>query len=263
MRFSLDEFRAMLRENSKRGVLLNASVVFLIFFMLVSLFFFVYLPLTTHHGETITVPDLRGMTAQQAEEALDARQLRMEISDSSYSDQYKPSEILSQYPAPDAKVKKKRKVYIVINAATPPQVRIPDIIDGSLKNAVMLLRTLQIGIQDTVYQPHQFSNVVLGIKFKGKDLDKKTLAAGVMAAKGDKIVLLVGDGMGDSEVEVPNLTGMPLEEAETLLKGYNLHLGTVEKVASGGEEGSVIRQSPQSGQKIRAGDMVNVWVAEQ
>lgn len=37
-------------------------------FLLVILFFYVYLPIVTRHGETITVPDLEGMQLAQVED---------------------------------------------------------------------------------------------------------------------------------------------------------------------------------------------------
>lgn len=50
------------------------------------IFLKIYLPFYTNHGETVSVPDLTGMTYEQAEELLKSASLQYEISpDSGFS----------------------------------------------------------------------------------------------------------------------------------------------------------------------------------
>jgi len=48
-----------------------------------------------------------------------------------------------------------------------------------------------------------------------------------MIPKGSRIDLVLGNGLGANEVEIPNLIGLPLNEAKFALSGAGLGLGTV------------------------------------
>ncbi|MFT6055395.1 MAG: beta-lactam-binding protein with PASTA domain, partial [Roseivirga sp.] len=91
--------------NFLKNILMMAGigVVFLLFF------FYIYLPASTNHSETITVPELVGMPFSDIEEFVTQRDLRYEIvADSGYSDSFDPMTILSQNPKPGSKVKMDR-----------------------------------------------------------------------------------------------------------------------------------------------------------
>lgn len=61
------------------GIALGVGLIITLFF------FYIYLPTTTNHGESITVPDLVGMPLSELDEFVVQRDLRYEVSDSSYS----------------------------------------------------------------------------------------------------------------------------------------------------------------------------------
>ena len=102
-------------------------------------FFYIYLPISTNHGETVTVPDLEGIDFEDLDEFLLKRDLRYEVSDSSYSGKYPPMAVLLQFPKAGAKVKENRKIYITLNRVNPPTTAMPDLTIGSLRNAEAVL----------------------------------------------------------------------------------------------------------------------------
>ena len=62
------------------------GVSLIIFFL-----FYIYFPIKTNHGDTITVTNLIGMELKDIDEFLSDRDLRYEIlDDSSYSSEYPP-----------------------------------------------------------------------------------------------------------------------------------------------------------------------------
>ena len=74
------------------------------------LFFYVYLPFSTNHGEAITVPDVYGIPMDQLDEVLINRNLRYEInSDSGYNSALAPLTVLKQFPLPNSKSQRKSK----------------------------------------------------------------------------------------------------------------------------------------------------------
>ncbi|MEQ8811494.1 MAG: PASTA domain-containing protein, partial [Imperialibacter sp.] len=118
--------------NSWRDVLIQLALMVAIAVVFLLGFFYVYLPNTTNHGETITVPDLEGIPLDELDEFLTDRNLRFEINkDSGFSSQYPALAVLKQFPLPNSKVKENRKIYISLNAKEPPKVRMPQLVDGS------------------------------------------------------------------------------------------------------------------------------------
>ena len=107
--------------------------------LLVLGFFYVYLPMSTHHGETITVPKVTGMNMAELENYLDERKLAYFVDDSSYSPSLRPFTVLVQDPAPGEKVKEGRKIYIQVSMKNPPVIKMPKLTDGSSKNAMLIL----------------------------------------------------------------------------------------------------------------------------
>ncbi|MDP5139251.1 MAG: penicillin-binding protein, partial [Spirosomaceae bacterium] len=61
--------------NKASDVLTHIGIIVASFIILFLLFFFIYLPWRTNHGESITVPDLKGLTMSEAEDLLDDKNL--------------------------------------------------------------------------------------------------------------------------------------------------------------------------------------------
>ena len=223
-------------------------------------FFFVYLPLTTNHGETIVVPKVTGMNQAELNTYLNARNLRFFVDDSSYNPGTRPFTVLNQDPAPGERVKENRKIYITVAMRNPPVIKMPKLTDGSQKNAQMILSSYGLTVGKIRLVPNIQQNAVLRQLMNGKDI-----APGAPIAKGTRVDLEVGDGLGNQEFPVPNLINMPADEATTLLVGQGLQLGeTFYQQAQNGEtEGAVVKQRPvaASGATIRMGQLVDIWVA--
>jgi beta-lactam-binding protein with PASTA domain len=230
--------------------------------LLLFLFFFVYLPLTTNHGETIVVPKVTGMQMEALEDYLDERDLAYFVDDSSYSATIRPGTVLTQDPKPGEKVKEGRKIYISVAMKNPPVIKMPRLTEGSVKNAQMILNSYDLVVGQIKLVPDLRQNAVLKQFVNGKEI-----APGAPIAKGTRVDLEVGDGLGNQEFPVPSLVGMPADEATTLLAGQGLQLGEVfyQPAESGQTEGSVVKQRPEAvqGATIRSGQLVDLWVAGQ
>jgi len=223
-------------------------------------FFFVYLPTTTNHGETYTVPKVEGMKLNEIEDFLEDKSLNYYVSDSSYRSDIAPFTVTIQDPAPGAKVKAGRKIYITYNMKTAPLIKMPKLVDGSLKNAEMILKSYDLQLGKTEYKPDLAQNTVLEQRVNGR-----AIAPGAPITKGAVVDLVVGNGLGNSEFQIPNVVGMPRDEAVTYLIGANLQIGAVSYMAApnGEADGTVIRQRPAAnpGTMIRVGELVDIWVA--
>jgi beta-lactam-binding protein with PASTA domain len=247
-----------LKANSAKDVFIHLLIILGIFIGLVLCFFYLYLPATTNHGETITVPKLTGMNSQELESFLKAKHLRYQINDSSYTPGVKPYTILTQHPIEGSKVKKNRKIYVAIASTIPPKVKMPKLIDASLRSAETTLRSLDLVVGKITYVPNPFPNLVLKQLIKGQPVK-----AGTLLSKGTKVDLVVSNGTGSEEFDVPDVVGMDVEEARLLLESQGIGIGlTRSDPSSSKKKGTITKQRPaaDSGRKIKPGEEIDIWV---
>ena len=158
----MNEFKYVL----KNLMIMIGGVSSIIFFI-----FYIYFPIKTNHGDTITVPNLIGIELNEIDEFLSDRDLRYEIlDDSSYSSEYPPYTILQQNPSENEKVKENRKIYLTLNSSIPPKIKMPKIINGSVKNAQLILRSYDLKLGDITYVPDMARNAVLKIFINGDSI---------------------------------------------------------------------------------------------
>ena len=68
-------------------------------------------------------------------------------------------------------------------------------------------------------------------------------------------------GTGASRVQVPNLDGLTVEQAETTLQEFDLRLGAQTPEVSERPEGRIIAQQPAAGETLEQGQAVNVTIS--
>ncbi len=244
------------KRNTLGGVIIHLFLAGVLLGILCVLYFFAYLPNTTNHGQSITVPNIEGMQLEELEDFLVKRNLRYEINDSSYSEEYPPLTVLKQYPQAGSKVKEGRNIFISINRLNPPTVPVPNLVDGSVVNAEAVLRSNELKRGKIELVPGPF-NVVKEMKFQGQ-----VIAPSERVPKGSIIDLVVMDG-GSKDFEAPDYTGQTLEDAKVVIFGSNLNLGNVVIVGDTTGGGAVvIRQKPEAKEIIKVGDVVDLWIGK-
>ncbi len=161
--------------DSPKGLLVHLSIIVGILLVVVLIFFYGYLPAKTNHGESVTVPDLEGIHISAVDEFLTNRNLQYEVSsDSGFTEDYAPLTILKQYPLANSKVKENRKIYLTLNASTPPKVKMPRLIDGSVKNAQIVLQSYGLEVGHIRYKPDLAENAVLEQLYKDDKIEPGT-----------------------------------------------------------------------------------------
>jgi eukaryotic-like serine/threonine-protein kinase len=263
-------------ENTLRSIMVHITMMILFVAGLILFFFYIYLPGVTRHGETITVPNLEGMHLDEMDQFLGNRNLRFEVADSGYSTSHTPLSVLKQFPKAGEYVKEKRKIYLTVKAKVPQAVRMPDLLDGSLKNAELVLRSYGLIRGEITYVPDLAQNAILRQFYNGEEIEP-----GDFLPKGSVIDLEVGDGLGNRELEMPNFLGLDLEEARFLVEGSGLRMGLVmisvltdeyqgESALEDSHEqedlfyqpgsGRIVRQNPSPGEMVRLGELVDLWI---
>jgi eukaryotic-like serine/threonine-protein kinase len=216
----------------------------------------------TDHGQQVAVPDLSGMTTEQAIAALDERNLDYLVVDSIYDEDATPGAVLSQSPAPESKVKEGRQVFLTVYRFQPPQEKI-NIEEGDYAQ-VAIIKLQNKGIKyEIVYVPNNgMIGSVISITHKGKKMKKDE-----MIARGERVVLTVGEA--DTElVRIPDLYGMSYRDA--LIALDTLHL-MIQPFFDGEPHSSqdsaayhVCRHQPPfdpASAGVPAGRIIDVWLS--
>lgn len=263
------------KPTSLKDLLIHLGIIIGSSFILVVFLFYIYLPVKTNHGDTITVPDVVGMSLEELEEFLDRRNLRFEVvEDSSYSADYEPLAVLAQVPKPNAKVKENRKIYVTLNAERPPLVRLPRLVDLSLMSAQKVLNSYDLKLGKIRFAPAIGFGAVLEAKMDGREV-----LEGEYVEKGSIIDLMVGDGYGNTIFQSPNLIGLDQEEAEVVIIGSGLKVGKIITTSNSQAAftfqdtlgldiieyrdvapGSVQQQYPSAEKILKIGDPIDLWV---
>lgn len=213
----MNKFLAYLKTKTFRTNLIIAIVAVTSFILLI----FFSLRYYTRHGEGVPVPKLQGLPVEEAVKLLEAQGLNYHI-DSVYQIGKSPGLVVEQDPDANTNVKLNRTIYLTIITRTAPDVGFPDIFEKTFLEARAILSNYGIKIGDTSYISDVARDRVLQVEFKGKQINQ-----GDQIPKGSVISLILGDGKGASEVDLPNVIGFTLTEAILSLKGGLLNAGTI------------------------------------
>jgi eukaryotic-like serine/threonine-protein kinase len=217
-----------------------------------------FLDFYTMHGSTIVVPNFVGLSINdnKVEDLADDNHLQFIIADSIYDASKPKGMVLAQDPLPGTKVKKYRKVYITVIANMPERVKMPNLVDLTLRQAIAMLETYGLKVGKLSYIPDIAENSVLKQNLKGN-----TINPDAMVDKGSKIDLVLGKGIGNETVSIPNLIGKDREDARKAINSASLNVG----VETFDDENDTIhvkvyKQSPDKSQGyIRVGSPVDIW----
>ncbi|MDR1883630.1 MAG: PASTA domain-containing protein [Prevotella sp.] len=143
----------------------------------------------TKHNESVTVPPVKGLQAEEAQAILEAAKLQCEIVDSIFSTGGKPGAIMEQTPKEQSKVKEGRTVFLTIRSKGIQMVAIPELKDYSRRQAEARLNSLGFNkiIIDEV--PSAYAGIVISVSCKGK-----ILSPNQKIPKGSTLRMTVGAG---------------------------------------------------------------------
>jgi beta-lactam-binding protein with PASTA domain len=240
--------------NTLRGLLFNICLILSLLCILCFLIFYFVLPTITNKGKIVTVPNLKGMSIEEATQFAANKDLTVEVTDSSYDSNVHPLTVLEQFPEPDARVKINRKINLKLNAKIPPSITFPNLIGSTLDFAQKQLTSLDLKTGSINFRPDMAVNTVLEV-----NIGTKAISAGQRISKGSTIDLLVG--ISTKQFPLMDFENMTIEKAERHIfnMGLNskIHYADTEK-----ENGFVTRQFPNAGDTVRRGEEIELWVVK-
>lgn len=251
-----------LRSQTLGALLANAAIALGIILIVAIIFFYLYLPNTTNHGNQVQVPDLTGKDMFEIDRDLRPLGLRYEVSDSSYSADLPPLTVLAQVPKGGHFVKENRRIYLTINRRSPPTLPLPNLFGdggaGSLENAEAVLKSAELIRGRVIYRRSPNYHLVIEIRYNGNIINP-----GTRVPKGATIDLVVGDGAGPRDFVLNNFVGMAYKNVLLRLGNLSLHLGSImipDDVDTTGVSLFVIKHSPEAGDSVSIGDPIDLWI---
>lgn len=230
----------------------------LIFIIIAISIIFLWLNLSTNHGDEYSVPNFSGLKVGQAAKEADDINLLIEVVDSVYNGPGKRGTIIDQNPPPDFKVKSHRKVFVTIKSVNPKIIEMPNFIYKTLIQAKSDIETYGLRIGQISYKPSTYDNVVLKQKYKGREI-----LAGTKIPQGASIELVLGKSSTLGSAITPDLTGLTNEEAELEAAEFMLNIGAVLydktiKTYADSLNAVVLSQSPDYKKRIRPGGEIDI-----
>lgn len=147
----------------------------------------------TMHGESVEVPEVKGMMLSDAEYALEKLELVTVVVDSAYVREQPAGIVLEQKPVSGSRVKSGREIYLTVNQKQTPTNTIPDIAGNcSRREAEARLRALGFKIGPMEFVPGD-PDWVIALKVNGREV-----YTGERVPCDAPVVLVIGNSKMDS-----------------------------------------------------------------
>ena len=200
----------------------------------------------------VTVPDIRGLTEEQAKSVLNKKHLGIKIVKRTESKKYKAGLISKQTPEAGEKVKKNTTIEVVVSSGqVKSKKQVPDVRGTSETEAQKELEDAGFKVTSSF----QYDDSVAS-----GNVISTTPSAGTKAEKGSTVTMLVSQGT--DKKTVPDVRGMADATAQSTIKNYGFNVGTVTYDYSDSvEKGMVISQTVTPGGKAAAGTTISITVS--
>ena len=208
--------------------------------------------LTQNESELVEVPDLRGMTEEQARKELEGTELGLKVeNDPQPSNQYDEGEIMSQDPAPGDEVEAHSTITVVLSSGEEAKMtEVPNVVGKSEAEAEKLIQDANLIVRhDSDYS----SEVEEG------DVISSDPKAGTEVEEGTEVTIVIS--LGAEQATVPDLRNKTASAAESALADAGLSGSASEEYSDSVPEGQVISQSIDPGQKVDKGTTVSYVVS--
>ena len=205
-------------------------------------------------SKTYPVPNLAGMTADEAQTAITQDgHFKMGETKESYSSSVEQGKVMDQDPRASRQMPEGTTINIVISKGEEPkeQVSVPDLTNMTPKEAQEACT--KVGLTAVAGDEVEDDNIEEG------RIAKQDVEAGSSAEKGTKVTYHVSKGT--SEVVIPNVVGDSEDSATTTLKNAGFEV-SVQYSESSDSVGKVISTSPKNGNSATKGSTVTITVGK-
>jgi serine/threonine-protein kinase len=198
--------------------------------------------------QEVEVPDLSGLTVEEAEDALRDAKLRLGDESEEPNENFEPGQIFEQDPDAGETATARSRVDVVVASG---DVTVPSVIGQTEESAREELEALDFDVQVTTESNDDYQE---GLVF-AQDPE-----AGATATPGETVVT-IAVSEGPEAQEMPNVVGEDADDAEAALENdLGLNVSQVQEACAGEVPGAVCRQEPEAGTPVEPGDSATLYV---
>lgn len=213
-------------------------------FFIVTLIFVVtmdqfVLPRYVSRGKELTMVEVRNSSYTEAKNILLELGFRAIAVDTLENAELPPETVIDQQPLPGAAVKQGRMVRLVITSGER-FFSMPNLVGKVLKAAQLELNRQHLNVSSIT---EEFSSD----KPPGV-VTRQSIRPGLMVSSKDALELMISKGPPPSQLEIPDLFGMNLDEAQAAIRKAGFTVGTIRYIPNDELVAyTVIRQHPEWG----------------
>ncbi len=204
-------------------------------------------------GKEVVVPNVEGMDFKLASEELSKVGLVMSVAGKEFNNEFEKDMVISQNPGKDRKVKAGRKVEVILSKGSE-LITVPNITGIDIKDAVVKLGNvgLNMGDIDKEYDEQKPEGMIIS----------QEPARGTKHEAGTSINVVVSEGKQPEKVSMPDLKGLTIEKARTVLDEQKLVLGQIKREESTSYVADQIaKQDTEPNVMVEEGTTVNIVVS--
>jgi serine/threonine-protein kinase len=241
------------RVASARGcalfVLLGALAAFVLAILLVN---FILMPWHVNLGKEGEVPDVTGLTQEEAEQTL--RSKGFVPGDAHYvaDSVYPMGRVVDTRPRTGARVKLGRAVALDVSGGQE-KTQVPQVYKMPVRRAQAAIENAGLRVGEII--------TVNSTKVPEGEAVSTEPGAGLRVVKGTAVRLMVSTG-AENLAEMPRLEGLALDNAKDILINLGLVLKHTIEVPSPEPPNTVLDQEPTAGATVQQGDTVRLTVSK-
>jgi serine/threonine-protein kinase len=205
-------------------------------------------------GEMANVPELAGMTLEEAKEVLQAKKLSIVKSGVELNKQYERGKIISQDPPPKSRVKLNKIVRVTISAGLE-KVIVPKLTGKDLQSLDEIFKKegLVKGNVSHVHTPSFPAGRVIS-QYPPEETEVPV---------NSRINLLVSQGSLEQRYLMPDLLGKKASQVIQKLKDLGFRVGDIRRSYYPGlRSGVIINQNPSQGTLIKKRNIISLEVSK-
>ena len=212
-----------------------------------------YLALSLGRAKEVQIPNLQGLTKEEAEQKAKESKLKIEVSEEKYHLEVPEGQIIEQDPKyqDNYKIKEGTTIKVVISKGQEI-VEMPKVVGKTRDEATSALK--EIGLEVKVEE--EFSDDV-----EKNYIIKQEIKEGEKIPAGTTVTIY--SSMGIEQIQVPNLSGKTESEAKSAISSAKLKWKSTDKTSDSSKpNGVVVNQSISSGSMVDKNTEITITVNE-
>jgi eukaryotic-like serine/threonine-protein kinase len=231
------------------------AVNLILFALALAVFFFLSAVVVSRFilkSETVSVPDLAGLTLVEAGTALQKKDLALIQSGKEFDDRLEKGRILRQDPPSGSRVKVAAEIHVVVSSGSQA-VTVPLFRGKSIEAAIPILKEIGLtkGPVTQIHSPHA-AGLILA----------QNLPEGTRAERNAPVGFLVSQGGWEERYVMPDLIGKRASLVKARLQALEFNIGDIRYTYYPGlGKDIIIKQYPPEGYRVQKRNLITLEVS--